>query len=332
MLHDYFLAIAAWLFEGTPDGKRVLALKQAVVLGAAGFVGRHAARALAVAGYDVVGIGHGTWLRDEWRACGLREWHMADVTVETLSTYAGSPEILIQCAGSGSVAFSMTHPAQDFRRSVDPTLAALEFVRLQAPDCAIVLPSSAAVYGTVERMPIATGDPLRPESPYGVHKVIAEELCRSYARTFGVRAAIVRLFSVYGQGLRKQLLWDACTRLTQAEPRFAGTGDELRDWLHVEDAAALLLAAGACATSACPIVNGGTGAAASVRTIIEGLRLALAMGDQPRFSGTRREGDPIGYEADISEALHWGWRPRHELADGLAAYARWFLEDHRVAG
>ena len=169
-------------------------MKQAAVLGAAGFVGRHAARALALAGYDVVGIGHGSWLRDEWREWGLRDWHVADISLETLLTYAGEPEILVQCAGSGSVAFSMTHPAQDFRRSVDSTLAALDFVRLHAPDCRFVLPSSAAVYGSAEQMPITVADRLRPESPYGVHKKIAEDLCRSYARTFGIRAAIVRLF------------------------------------------------------------------------------------------------------------------------------------------
>jgi len=302
------------------------------VLGAAGFVGRHAARALARAGYEVVGIGHGTWLRDEWREWGLREWHMADVSIEALLTYAGEPEILIQCAGSGSVAFSMTHPAQDFRRSVDSTLAALDFVRLHAPECRIVLPSSAAVYGTAEQMPIRIDDPLRPESPYGVHKTIAEDLCRSYARTFGVRAAIVRLFSVYGVGLRKQLLWDACTKLTQGEARFAGTGEELRDWLDVQDAASLLVTAAGYASAECPLVNGGCGTAASVRTIVEGLRRELGTAAEPVFSGTRRGGDPIGYEADITEALAWGWRPERTLADGLAAYAAWFIAENALRG
>jgi len=302
------------------------------VLGAAGFVGRHAARALARAGYEVVGIGHGTWLRDEWREWGLREWHMADVSIEALLTYAGEPEILIQCAGSGSVAFSMTHPAQDFRRSVDSTLAALDFVRLHAPECRIVLPSSAAVYGTAERMPITIADPLRPESPYGAHKKIAEDLCRSYARTFGIRAAIVRLFSVYGVGLRKQLLWDACSKLTNGEASFAGTGEELRDWLDVQDAAALLVTAAEHASVECPIVNGGFGKAASVRTIVEGLQRELGVTTPPVFSGTRRGGDPIGYEADIAEALAWGWRPERTLADGLAAYAAWFLEEGAARG
>jgi UDP-glucose 4-epimerase len=304
-------------------------VKQAAVLGAAGFVGRHAARALAGAGYQVVGIGHGTWLRDEWRDWGLSEWHMSDISVESLLTYAGKPEVLIQCAGSGSVAFSMAHPAQDFRRSVDTTLAALDFVRLHAPDCRVALPSSAAVYGTAERMPIRIDDPLHPESPYGVHKKIAEDLCRSYARTFGVRAAIVRLFSVYGVGLRKQLLWDACTKLVQGEVEFAGTGEELRDWLEVQDAAALLVTAAAQANADCPIVNGGTGESASVRTIVEGLSRALGLAVQPTFSGARRSGDPIGYEADITEARDWGWRAEQSLAGGLAAYAAWFLEDRR---
>lgn len=307
-------------------------MKQAAVLGAAGFVGRHAARALARAGYEVIGIGHGTWLRDEWREWGLREWHMADVSIEALLTYAGEPEILIQCAGSGSVAFSMNHPAQDFRRSVDSTLAALDFVRLHAPDCRIVLPSSAAVYGTAEQMPIGIGDPLRPESPYGAHKKIAEDLCRSYARTFGIRAAIVRLFSVYGLGLRKQLLWDACTKLTKSEANFAGTGEELRDWLDVQDAAALLVTAAGRASAECPIVNGGFGKAASVRTIVEGLQRELGATTPPIFSGTRRGGDPIGYEADIAEALAWGWRPERTLADGLATYAAWFLEEGSPRG
>ena len=304
-------------------------MKQAAVLGAAGFVGRHAARALAGAGYQVVGIGHGTWLRDEWRDWGLSEWHMTDISVETLLTYAGKPEVLIQCAGSGSVAFSMAHPAQDFRRSVDTTLAALDFVRLHAPDCRLVLPSSAAVYGTAERMPIRIDDPLDPESPYGVHKKIAEDLCRSYARTFGVRAAIVRLFSVYGIGLRKQLFWDACAKLVQDELEFAGTGEELRDWLDVQDAAALLIAAAARASAECPIVNGGTGESANVRTIVEGLGRALGLTVRPTFSGARRSGDPIGYEAGIAEAQDWGWRAERSLADGLAAYAAWFLEDRR---
>ncbi|MEP7008413.1 MAG: hypothetical protein ABI810_20710, partial [Sphingomonas bacterium] len=77
----------------------------------------------------------------------------------------------------------------------------------------------------------------------------------------------------------------------------------------------------------CPIVNGGFGKAANVRTIVSGLRRELGTAVEPVFSGARRGGDPIGYEADITEALALGWRPERSLTDGLATYAAWFLNE-----
>lgn len=311
-----------------PLGRRAVP-REAIVLGAAGFVGRHVARALAADGWHVSGIGHGTWSRDEWRQWGLREWHSADVDGTALLTYAGEPELIVQCAGSGSVAFSMTHPEQDYQRSVGSTLATLEFIRVHAPACRLVLPSSAAVYGVVTEMPIRVDTPKRPLSPYGVHKLIAEDLCRSYARTFGLNAAIVRLFSVYGSGLRKQLLWDGCVKLSERQGTFGGTGEEERDWLHVDDAARLLVAAGGHASADCPSVNGGTGTVASVRRIIAGLAKGLGSDAAIAFTGARRGGDPDIYLADIASALRWGWQPQRDLAAGLAEYAAWFVEEAR---
>jgi UDP-glucose 4-epimerase len=103
-----------------------------LVTGAYGFIGRNVARHFAKAGWVVTGIGHGSWAREEWRKWGISEWHTADITTETLLTYAGSPEVIVHCAGSGSVRFSMTHPLQDFQRTVGTAVAVLEFVRLHA--------------------------------------------------------------------------------------------------------------------------------------------------------------------------------------------------------
>ena len=299
--------------------------RRALVLGAAGFVGRHTARSLAAAGYEVVGLGHGTWSVEEQAAWGLSEWRATDIDMTALLTYGGEPDVIVQCAGSGSVAFSMTHPVQDYRRNVDTTLETLEFLRLHAPQCRLVLPSSAAVYGAVKQMPIGIDTPLNPSSPYGVHKRMGEDLCRSYARHYDLPVAIVRLFSIYGPGLRKQLLWDACRKIVTGEPVFGGTGEERRDWLHVDDAAALLVGAAAQASSACPIVNGGTGMAMPNRFIVETLAKALGQTATPAFSGTARAGDPDHYEADIAQARAWGWAPAHAIEDGLTRYAEWFL-------
>src|SRR6266542_7168596 len=116
--------------------------RTALVTGAHGFIGRHVARALASRGHTVHGVGHGSWTQSEWRAWGVAEWHAADVTLDALLTHAGDPELIVHCAGSASVAFSMAHPVQDFRRTVESTLAVLEFARIRAPRAPFVLPST----------------------------------------------------------------------------------------------------------------------------------------------------------------------------------------------
>jgi UDP-glucose 4-epimerase len=298
--------------------------KNVVVTGAHGFIGRHVARKFSADGWNVVGIGHGSWIQDEWQQWGLAEWHVADINLDSLSAYAGRPDVIVHCAGSGSVGFSMTHPYQDFQRTVATTLAVLEFARLYAPQARVAYPSSAGVYGIVQKLPIAETDPLSPASPYGVHKRLAEDLCASYARHFDISVAVVRLFSVYGVGLRKQLLWDASQKIMGGGNGFFGTGEEIRDWLHVEDAADLLLTAAGHASSECPMVNGGSGVGVTVREVLTELFGCFERADVPNFTGAARSGDPVGYVADISIAKQWGWKPKMELHEGLREYAQWF--------
>jgi UDP-glucose 4-epimerase len=208
-----------------------------LVTGANGFLGRHVALFFARKGHTVLGMGHGEWSREEWEQWGLSAWHRADVTLGTLKQHAGIPSAIVHCAGGGSVSFSIEDPIADFERTVVTTAHVLEYVRLAAPFCRVVYPSSASVYGTVEKLPIREDCHAAPISQYGVHKLMAEQMVASYARQFRTSAAVVRLFSVYGCGLRKQLLWDACRKFANSDHIFMGSGEEVRDWLHVEDAA-----------------------------------------------------------------------------------------------
>lgn len=299
-------------------------VKTALVTGSYGFIGRYVARQLARDNWRVIGLGHGSWAREEWERWGIADWYSTDIALDSLITYAGEPDVIVHCAGSGSVSFSMSHPLQDFQRTVGTTLAVLEYARLYAPRTRIAYPSSAGVYGAVQKLPIVETDPLTPGSPYGVHKRMAEELFASYAAHFSIRAAMVRLFSVYGVGLRKQLLWDASQKIAAGENGFFGTGDEIRDWLHVEDAAGLLIASVGHSSTACPIVNGGAGVGVTVREILMELFACLGNTKQPVFSGASRGGDPAGYIADISLSQKWGWEPKVGWRDGIRAYAEWF--------
>jgi UDP-glucose 4-epimerase len=200
----------------------------------------------------------------------------------------------------------------------------LEYLRTAVPHGRLVIPSSAAVYGVANKTPIALQSPLQPVSPYGVHKKIVEELCSSYAKHFGLQVALIRFFSLYGISLRKQLLWDACTKMQAGNFSFMGTGLETRDLLHVEDAVQLVLKALESASSGCPIVNGGRGEAVEIRAILKAVALALGTQRNPSFSGVERVGDPLHYQADTTEALNLGWKPSRDWRSEIAAYVAWF--------
>jgi len=301
-------------------------MKTVCITGAYGFIGRHVARLYASKGWHVVGIGHGSWSREGWQIWGISDWHLSDITLDSMLTYAGRPDLIVHCAGSGSVSFSMDHPLQDFQRTVDTIVAVLEFVRLYTHSTKLVYPSSAGVYGVADQIPIKESDALRPISPYGIHKKMAEDLCLSYAKHFGIAAAVVRLFSVYGNTLRKQLLWDTCLKLDNQENTFFGSGLEKRDWLHINDAATLLFDAGNNASADCPVINGGTGKGVTVSEIVAEIFRCYKSLQSPEFTGTTRPGDPVDYVADISKARLWGWKPLKTWQEGIKNYVEWYKD------
>lgn len=226
--------------------------------------------------------------------------------------------------------YSVAQPFADFERTVSTTAAVLEFVRAHSPSTRVVYPSSASVYGIAPDFPIKENSRLAPISPYGTHKLIAEQLVSQYSRQYRVPGSIVRLFSLYGCGLRKQLWWDACHKLARGDSDFEGTGDEERDWLHVDDAVKLLALAAENATPQCPTVNAGTGEGTTVRELLIHIAAGLSVtGPTPKFSGVRRIGDPQRYVADIIQASGWGWRPEKQWRKFVPSYLAWWRQ---VAG
>lgn len=304
-------------------------MKTALITGARGFVGRHLARALHQQGVKVCGLGHGAWTDTERAVWGVNHWLNGDVTkrnIDIVLSNLGQPDAVFHLAGGSSVGPSLAAPEEDFRRSVLSAAELLEWARLAAPDVRLVLASSAAVYGAGHLQAIRETDTLAPYSPYGYHKRIAEELFESYGKNFGLNVAIVRLFSVYGQELQKQLLWDICSRLVNDATRLVlgGSGNELRDWFHISDAVDLLRMAASQANHDGFLINGGTGIAVTVRQVAEQLCTAWGMGTQLEFSGKSRQGDPQYLVANIDQAASLGFAPQVNWQAGVADYVAWF--------
>jgi UDP-glucose 4-epimerase len=301
--------------------------RHVLVTGAKGFIGRHVSRCIASRGITVFGLGHGTWDEAEQRQWGVSRWLGADIGLDALRSLADGARIraVIHCGGSSAVSRSYSAPREDFQRSVESTVDVLEFARSCVGGTPrVVLASSAAVYGDQGDVDLLETSIRSPISPYGFHKLLAEQLCDSYARFFAVPVSMVRLFSVYGEGLRKQLLWDACQKFRAGIPSFFGTGNELRDWIHVEDAAALLAAAACAEQSTLEVYNGG-GHRATTLSVLTTLVSCAYPGMHPVFTGQTHTGNPHRLTSDSSHAnRQLGWSASVPLADGLERYAEWF--------
>jgi len=184
------------------------------------------------------------------------------------------------------------------------------------------------VYGNVKESPIPESTPYNPVSPYGVHKMMAEQLCQLYASRYGLSIAIVRLFSIYGEGLRKQLLWDACNKLSVGDTSFFGSGEEVRDWLHVSDAARLLYLASEQASALYTVVNGGCGKGVKVKDMLHCLCDAMNVEKELFFSSVPKDGDPDVLLANVKSLEGWGFKASKDCSKGVSEYAQWYKKCH----
>jgi UDP-glucose 4-epimerase len=302
------------------------------ITGAHGFIGRHLARTLAAAGDEVAGIGHGAWPAAEAAQWGVTHWvngELSSSNLHALRAVAGRPEVVMHLAGGSSVGAAIAQPKEDFARTVASTVDLLDWLRQESPKTRVVAISSAAVYGAGHSGPIAEAATLQPYSPYGHHKAMMESLCRSYGASYGLRSTVARLFSVYGAGLRKQLLWDLCSKLEAGEPavELGGSGSELRDWTDVRDVVRALARLPALASAQAPTLNLGSGVASSVRSVAEQVVAAWQPAHarpQLRFNGRSRAGDPFSLQAEASQLSALGFQWQVPVSQGLTDYVRWF--------
>jgi UDP-glucose 4-epimerase len=238
------------------------------------------------------------------------------------------PEFVFHLAGGASVGQSTKDPRRDFDLTVSSTVEVLEYLRAHNPAAHLVYISSAAVYGGTDPGVPGAQRARTPVSHYGMHKKIAEDLCSFYAEKYRLRISIVRPFSVYGPGLRKQLLWDALNKADRGNTEFFGTGTEVRDWVYVSDLANLLLEVGLgrLAASVDAPLDAGTSTGVSVEQILTRLLGLYKPGLAPRFLGAANTGNPDvlvapNAQPDVKQILS-----RVSLDEGLQRYVAWYRQ------
>lgn len=292
-----------------------------LITGSNGFIGSHVAQELK-GRYRLVGVDTDSvnfpGATDDYFQMTLPHPDLDQV----MARY--KPDAVVHMAGSANVALSMDHPGVDFQAGPVTVFQVLDAIRKADLTSTFIFPSSAAVYGNPDSLPVREDSRLGPISPYGFHKLICETVIREFQQIYGIPHVIMRIFSCYGAGLRKQLLWDVAGKIRSKRLELFGDGDETRDFIHVRDVSRLV--AGLLDRDVKSMtLNVAQGRQVSIRTIVERMcSLLSSNGLKPSFTGNRRSGDPVHWEADVGQLRGLGFDPVVGLEEGLAAFCSWY--------
>lgn len=292
-----------------------------IILGSEGFIGSYLVKTGIEKGYQITGCD----LVD--KGMGNYNYYKTSLLSSDIdSLFNKEPyDICINASGIGNVPYSIDNPLNDFDANTRGVFKALDSIRKYNTGCRYVQISSAAVYGNPKSLPVKETDTIAPLSPYGYHKWMSEIICKEYHNLYNVPLIIIRPFSVYGNGLRKQLLWDICSKLKNADAiELNGTGNESRDFIHVSDLAGLIYSVIAAGIFDGRVLNAASGVETTINEIAGFFSDYHSGAKKIKFSGRIRIGDPLNWRGDIVEANAIGFSAGVTLQDGIAEYIRWF--------
>lgn len=300
--------------------------RRTLVTGGSGFLGGHLVAALRARGDRVTIADRQGLSRFEdvpVHAIDLLEDDLADFLSE------GRFESVFHLAGNVEVPLSVERPDLDFRLNAGMTLRLLEAMRRAAPGAKLLFTSTAAVYGEALDGPCPETQTPAPVAPYGASKWMAERYAALYARHCGLHTKSARIFSMYGPGLRKHVVFDLIAKL-HADPDelvVQGDGQQVRDFSYVEDAVRALLAIHDGSPGRGEAVNVASGAPLSIVELARAIAAASGVAPRIRFDGEAGAGRSQRWIADVGCLRSFGFDSRVPLAEGLARTVAWYRRE-----
>jgi len=328
-----------------------------LVTGGAGYIGSHACKALAAAGYrpvcyDNLVYGHPWAVR--WGPLEHGDIADRDRLDAVLSRHR--PVAVMHFAAYAYVGESVLDPGKYYRNNVLGSLCLLEAMRDHGIQ-RLVFSSTCATYGVPRQVPIDEEHPQLPINPYGASKLMVERMLADFALAHGIGSVALRYFNAAGADPEGEigeahdpethlipLVLDAAAGV-RPEVNVHGTdydtpdGTCIRDYIHVSDLASAHLLAlarlerlvGANAVSLA--YNLGNGRGFSVREVIAGAQAVTGRQVEVRH-GPRRPGDPPRLVGDARRAVQeLGWWPRHaDLRQIIATAWQWHCRRPRSDG
>ncbi len=322
-------------------------MSRILIVGGAGYVGSHCARAVAAAGHEAVVFdnlyfGHREFVR--WGK--LIKGDIRDAKALDAVFKGNRFDAVMHFAALAYVGESITDPGRYYDVNVHGTRVLLDAM-ISADVRSLVFSSSCALYGEPTQMPIDENAKLNPINPYGFTKFICERMMVDFERAYGLKSARLRYFNAAGAEPAADigedhnpethlipLVLDVALGKRQ-EIQIFGTdyptpdGTAQRDYIHVCDLArAHVLALDHLLSRRETIaVNLGTGQGNSVRQVVEAVQRVTGRPIRVKQSA-RRPGDPAELVADPRKARELlGWSAERSNLETIVADAwRWHAQ------
>ena len=311
-----------------------------LVVGGAGYIGSHAARALRRAGYEA--IIYDSLVNGHRRLAQGFELVEGDIADEAkLRSVLKRVDGVMHFAAHAYVGESVENPRKYFRNNVEAALSLLN-ATLDAGIRRFVFSSTCAVYGEPAKVPITEDNPRQPVNPYGTSKLFCEYALEAYDRAYGLRSARLRYFNAAGADESGEIgeLHNPETHLIPLALAATGNGSELkifgtdyptpdgtcvRDYIHVNDLADAHVRALQHLEKGGESIalNLGTGKGDSVLEVIKAAETVTGR-TVNRKVGPRRAGDPPVLVADATRAQQvLGWKATRTLPDIVSSAWKW---------
>jgi UDP-glucose 4-epimerase len=301
-----------------------------LVTGGAGFIGSHVVDVMLEAGHQV-SIVDNLWKRGGGRIENVNpqaRFYAVDVRSDRLADVFESerPEVVCHLAAQHSVSISTESPVYDADVNILGLINLLETCTRYGTR-KVIFSSSAATYGTVERMPVDEDTPQRPESPYGITKMASEHYLRCWNRMHGLDYTALRYGNVYGprqdpSGEAGVIAIFTHAILNHEQVRIDWDGEQQKDYVFVRDVARANLTALSLGSGEAYCI--GTGKGTSVNELYRHLT-DLAGYQVDVNHAPKRPGDIRVSYFDCSKAAeHLGWAPEFDLHGGMRLTVEFF--------